>query len=430
VLFICADPVGAKMAGLGIRNWELARVLSAHARVTIAHGGTESVQNGALRTVPYRPHDPSAVLELLPDVDLAVAHPQWPTLTRAMRRSRARLVFDLYDPETLETLELLAGRPRLRRAQLTATTLDRLHDALRSGHHFMCASETQRDLWLGAMLGLRMIGPDGYDRDPSYRSVIDVVPFGLPDDAPGVDGGPGPRELLPGLTPESEIVLWNGGIWQWLDAPTAIRAIARVRVKRPRATLVFMGGAGDHPAARAAAEQARVLAGELGLLGSGVILNEGWVRYEERARWLAQAGCAIAAAHDHLETRFAFRTRLLDCLWSGLPVACTSGDELAAQVVREDLGAVAKPGDTEGLAFAIERILERGRDAYRERLRAAAQRATWSRAAQPLVHWVRNSGSAAPGRPASGAALRPPATQVARRIAYELVGRRLLDARR
>jgi glycosyltransferase involved in cell wall biosynthesis len=430
VLFVCADPVGAEMAGLGIRNWELARALSDRARVTIAHGGRESISEGPIRTIPFRPHDPRAVIGLLADTDVVVAHPQWPRLTRALRRSSAQVVFDLYDPETLETLELLAGRRRFARAQLTATTLDRLHDALRSGHHFMCASESQRDLWLGAILGLRMIDPSVYDRDPGYRSVIDVVPFGIPDVPPARDGGPGPRELLPGLAADAELVLWNGGIWQWLDASTAIRAIDALRRRRSRAVLVFMGGAGRHPAAQQSAAAARALADELGLLGTGVIFNDRWVPYAERSRWLIEADCAVAAAHDHLETRFAFRTRLLDCLWAGLPVACTTGDELAARVAREDLGAVAGPGDSDGLAAAIERILDNGRAAYAPQLRAAAQRSMWSHAAQPLIRWVHETSSAESGRPpASSAALRPPVAQVARRLAYETLGRRLLNRR-
>jgi glycosyltransferase involved in cell wall biosynthesis len=415
------------MAGLGIRNWELARVLSERAQVTIAHGGRESISEGPVRTIPFRPHAPRAVIGLLADTDVVVAHPQWPTLTRALRRSKARIVFDLYDPETLETLELLAGRRRFARAQLTATTLDRLHDALRTGHHFMCASESQRDLWLGAMLGLRMIDPSVYDRDPGYRSVIDAVPFGIPDGPPARDGGAGPRELLSGLKADSELVLWNGGLWQWLDASTAIRAIDALRRRRPQAVLVFMGGAGNHPAAEQSAAAARSLADRLGLLGTGVLFNDHWVPYAERARWLTDADCAVAAAHDHLETRFAFRTRLLDCLWAGLPVACTTGDELAARVAREDLGAVAAPGDADGLAAAIERILVRGRDAYGPQLCVAAQRATWSHAAQPLVKWLHDSSSVDLRPPASAAALRPPVAQVARRLAYEMVGRRLLE---
>ena len=68
-------------------------------------------------------------------------------------------------------------------------------DALHDGHHFLCASEKQRDLWLGAMMAERLIAPDVYDRDPSLRSLLDVVPFGVPSDAAGaVAGAPGPRE--------------------------------------------------------------------------------------------------------------------------------------------------------------------------------------------------------------------------------------------
>ncbi|MGZ4245995.1 MAG: hypothetical protein ACXVSE_17035, partial [Solirubrobacteraceae bacterium] len=89
VLFICADPVGEEMAGLGIRNWELAQVLRAHAEVTIAHGGRESMHEPGLRTVPFRPHAPDALRPLIADADTIVAHPQWPLVTRWLRSARA-----------------------------------------------------------------------------------------------------------------------------------------------------------------------------------------------------------------------------------------------------------------------------------------------------------------------------------------------------
>jgi hypothetical protein len=418
------------MAGLGIRNWELARTLRDCAQVTIAHGGREAGELDGVTLVPYRPHAPRAATDRLADADAVVTAPGWPPLMRALRRSSARVIVDLYDPETLETLELLSGRRRVVRAQAVAATLDRLHDALRTGHHFMCASESQRDLWLGAMLGLRMIDPDIYDRDPSYRSVIDLVPFGAPDDPPVVGDGPGPRELF-GLSADAELVLWNGGLWQWLDAETAVRALALLRERRPRATLVFMGGAGDHPAARRSAAAARALAADLGQLGSGVYFNERWVSYADRAAWLAQADCAVASARDHLESRFAFRTRVLDCLWAGLPIACTTGDELAERVAREGLGAVAAPGDAEGLARAMAEVLERGSATYAPALLAAATDARWSRAAMPLRRWVRAAAVPGDGAPRRAlGALRPPLAQRMRDGLYSTVGRRLLEARR
>ncbi len=55
---------------------------------------------------------------------------------------------------------------------------------LADADHLMCASEKQRDLWLGAMLGERMLTPEEQYRDPSLRWLIDCVPFGLPDEPP------------------------------------------------------------------------------------------------------------------------------------------------------------------------------------------------------------------------------------------------------
>ncbi len=427
LLLICADPVGEQMAGLGIRCWELARTLSSYASVTIAHGGHEQGEREGVRLFAFRPHAPGALREPIASADVVIAHPQWPLVDRWLRRSSARVIIDLYCPETLETLELLAGAGALERRQRTATTLDRLHAALRTGHNFICASEIQRDLWLGTMLALRMIAPELYDRDPSLREVIDLVPFGLPDTPPTPSGRGGPRAAIAALEPDSEIVLWNGGIWSWLDAESAIRAAAALAKRRPQLRLVFMGVAATHPAGAAAAEAAQCLAGELGVLDSIVHFHD-WIPYGERADWLAQAECAISAAGEHLETRFAYRTRLLDCFWAGLPVVCTSGDDLAERVEREGLGATAAPGDVEGLTAALERVLEAGRPAYATGLQAAASRQTWTRVATPIVRWISQPTPAR--RPGDGReVLRAPLAQRLREGAY-LAGGRALLARR
>ncbi len=426
VLFISADPVGTEMAGLGIRYWELARVLAGRAEVSIAHGGSIGEQVDGVTTFPFRPHAPATLRAPITQADVVVAHPQWPLVTRWLRRARARVIFDLYDPETLETLELLAGRPPLARRQLTATTLDRLHDALRTGHHFMCASEQQRDLWLGAMLALRLISPGAYDRDPDLREVIDLVPFGVPD-RPPPDGGPGAREAIAALPPDAEIVLWNGGLWSWLDADTAIRAVAALAEYRPRVRLVFMGVTPDHPASATTIAAAMELARELGVLGSIVHFHDRWVPYAERAAWLTTADCAVSTQRAHLETRFAFRTRLLDCFWAGLPVVCTTGDALAERVAADGLGAVAAAGDVDGLRAALAEVLDRGRSSYAEPLAAAAAAHTWSRAAAPLMRWIAETDASRPG--AEGGMLRRPLAQRVREAIY-LGGARSVLARR
>ncbi len=431
VLFISADPVGERMAGLGIRYTELAGVLANHAEVTVAHGGSSGgpLASG-IPTVAYRPHDPGPLRALIDTADVVVCHPQWPLVTSWLRRSAARVVFDLYDPETLETLELFAGRPTMYRRLMGQTTLDRLHGALRTGHHFMCASEKQRDLWLGALLAMRLIDPPRYDADPSLQTTIAAVPFGVPADppAPGPGADAGPRQTFSHVGEADELVLWNGGLWRWLDAETAVRAVCALAERRPGVRLVFMGGS-TQPAAVAATEQAREAARGLDALGGTVLFHEGWVPYDERQAWLAQANCALSTHRGHLETRFAFRTRLLDCFWAGLPVVCTRGDDLADRVERERLGVTVPEGDASAVAVAIETVLDEGRRSYAAALAGAAADYAWPRVAGPLVRWV-TTGEELPPRPGdTPGAVGPGAGQRFRDLAYLVAGRRLLASR-
>jgi len=151
------------------------------------------------------------------------------------------------------------------------------------------------------------------------------------------------------------------------------------------------------------------------------------VPYAERGAWLTQADCALSTHADHLETRFACRTRLLDCFWARLPIVCTSGDELAERVERERLGAVAPPRDHSALAAALTRVLENGRAEYAERLRLAAEQSSWERAARPLARWI--AAPPPPLRPGDTAgSVRPPAAQRLREIAYLAGGRLALNA--
>jgi glycosyltransferase involved in cell wall biosynthesis len=130
---------------------------------------------------------------------------------------------------------------------------------------------------------------------------------------------------------------------------------------------------------------ARRLAAELGILDRHVFFHDGWVPYAERASWLLDADCALACHDQHLETRFSFRTRYLDCLWAGLPLVCTEGDVLADRVDREGLGLTVPARDPQAVADALDAVLTRGRAAYAEPLARAAADYTWSRAARPLI---------------------------------------------
>ena len=401
VVFVYADRVAREMGGMGIRALELARALSPDADVSIAASESDGTDLG-VPVSTFDPHAPQALRDQLRGADTVVAQPQWPLAMRILGEADAQLIFDLYDPEVFGTLEHFKGRRPALRRQMSAFAADRVDQALRLADRVICASERQRDLWLGAMMSTGRLDAVAYSHDHTLRSVIDIVPFGVPEEPPERGSTPGPSELL-GIGKDDELVLWNGGIWSWLDAPGAIRAIGRVRSARPNARLVFMGSSRS-AAARSATAQAVELARELDLLGTGVLFHDGWVPYRERATWLLEADCAISAHLDHLEARYAHRTRMLDCFWAGLPIVCTSGDELADEVDRSDLGATAAPGDDGGLAAGLERVLARGRDDYAAGLAGAAGERTWARAAGALKSWINEPPPPRPrrtaGRPA------------------------------
>jgi glycosyltransferase involved in cell wall biosynthesis len=421
VLLISGEPLGATMAGPAIRAFQLGRVLSSVADVTVAGPGSSSASTPALKHVAYEPHDPRALREPISTADMIVAQPQWPLVTSWMRTSRARLVFDLFVPETLEALERYPGRS-WRARLLMAYMRDRLADALRAGHHFVCSSERQRDLWIGAMLDEGLLTPQVSARDPSLRSVIDLVPYGTPPEPAVATGRGGAAARFSGIEESDEVVLWASAIWPWFDAATAVRAMALLSARRPRARLVFMGQAAG--AAAQAADRTRALARELGLLDRFVFFNDRWVPYPERVDWLLEAACAVSTHFEHLETHFAFRTRFLDCFWAGLPIVSTRGDELSDSLEREGAGLAVAERDAQALADALEAVLARGRTAYQPALARLAERFAWERSAQPLVRWLqagtlppRLGGAAPPRRPG----------HLGRTVAYR-AGRGLLAA--
>jgi glycosyltransferase involved in cell wall biosynthesis len=251
----------------------------------------------------------------------------------------------------------------------------------------ICASEKQRDYYLGVLSALGRVNPYTHADDASLRRLIDVVPIGLPSEPPRHT-----RRVLkgvyPGIAADDKVLLWLSGIWNWFDAPTLIRAMVRIVTQRPDVKLLFMGA--RHPDPRAPNFQATAdtiaLSRELGLYDRHVFFSE-WVPYAERENYLLEADMAVSLHRDHLESRFAFRVRFLDYFWARLPMVVTRGDVLSDQVTTYGLGRVVAAGDVAGVAEAILTLLDTPdlRETYRPRFEAVAARYRWEVGAQPLV---------------------------------------------
>ena len=116
--------------------------------------------------------------------------------------------------------------------------------------------------------------------------------------------------------------------------------------------------------------------------------------YEERQNHFLEADVGVSTHFDHLETRFSFRTRVLDYFWTGLPVVATKGDSMADLIQQRDLGRTVEFEDPEGLAAAIVELVddEPRRRAVLENLAQVREEYRWSRVAEPIDAMIEHLG--------------------------------------
>jgi hypothetical protein len=396
IAIVTGEPLSAKMAGPAIRAWEIASALSVEHDVQLVTLGACSITDPRFRTASVSGRDLRKVeqwCDVLIFQGLVMAANSW------LADSEKVLVADVYDPFHLEQLEQAKDQGEQNRRQVVRDCVQALNDQLERGDFLLCASSKQRDFWLGQMSAVGRINPENYDYDESLDSLIAVVPFGVADTPPRRTR-PAIKGVVPGIRETDKVVLWGGGIYNWFDPLTLIRAIGRLRDERDDVKLFFLGlkhPNPDVPQMRMAV-QARDLADSLGLTGTHVFFNEEWVAYDDRQNYLLDADIGVSTHLQHVETQFSFRTRILDYLWAGLPIVATTGDTFGDEIVPQNgLGLTVPPEDVDALTDALRRLLD-DQALYancRDAIADYAPGATWSAVLRPLVDFCRSPRRAA-----------------------------------
>lgn len=381
---ISHQPVSGSMAGPSIRCWEFARALAADAEVKLIAPEPADLEPEGFTLEPYGAYGPA---EAAAGCDALICQGYTLSLYPELKQMGAFLVVDLYVPMALEALEQNSWLPEAERREAFSSTLTALMDQAAAGDFFICASERQRDYWLGLLTAAGRLNPDAYEGDEELRGLIDVVPFGVAAGEPE-SHGPVLKGVHPGIGAGDKLALWGGGIYNWLDPLTPVNAMALIGERRPDIKLYFLGT--RHPDPKVprmrAYDEAVELSRSMGLLDRTVFFNDQWVPYRQRGSYLLEADVGISANRPHVETRFSFRTRMLDYIWAGLPVVATDGDVLGNLVAGEGLGLVSPSGDAGAFAAALEKMVddEDLRRSCREHLAAQAAAMRWPRVVAPL----------------------------------------------
>ena len=391
VLVITGDPIGIKLAGPAIRAWNIAEALSADNEVTLM--SLTSVEElpapFALVYLAEGSHRAFAGWDAWADVIIFQGHAM--ESFPALERSDTVLIIDIYDPMHLEQLEQARELPlAVWNSHVEEATIS-LNKQLTRGDYFVCASDRQRIFYLGQLAALGRISPATYRDDPDLHGLISVVPFGLSRVLP-----PHERDVLkgvlPGIARDDKLLLWSGGLYNWFDPKTLIRAVGILSERRDTVRLFFQGTKHPHPGVpeMEVVSQSRALAAELGLADSSVFFNGSWVDYADRHNYLLEADAGVSTHFSHIETTMSFRTRILDYLWAGLPMVVTEGDVFAELIQNEGLGLVVAEKDPEALAAALERILFDEPFITQCRVNVARVREDfyWDRVLAPLVGFV------------------------------------------
>ena len=307
------------------------------------------------------------------------------------RQIKKPKVVDIYDPITLENLELRKFIDFKDRLTYHETDLDLILEQLALGDYFICSSEKQKDYWLGMLSAINRINPVTYSDNIKMEKLIGVVPFGLDNNAP-IKTKQVLKGVWQGISEEDKVIIWGGGIWNWFDPLTLIEAMNVICKKRKDIKLFFMGI--GHPSMNCdttVAEKCIEKSKEYDLYNKNIFFND-WVEYSQRQNYLLEADLGVSTYLNNLETRFSFRTRILDYLWCNLPMVLTKGDYMSELVENENLGICHNEKDFNELADMIIDLLE-DRSRYekaKQNINLVKQKFMWQFVVKPLENFCSN----------------------------------------
>ncbi len=378
------------MAGPGIRYYEIGKALSRYYKIALAAPNNDNDMPASEKDLTfYSLKTTQSLKKLYTNSAVVICQGYVTAKFPFLLTGKVPLIIDLYDPLHIEMLAINDAALQSRGVKsLYEKTLDMLLAQLKYGDFFICASERQRDFWLGMLSSVKRINPLTFKKDNSLRNLIDIVPFGFPQNPPTKTKSV-LKGVYPGINPTDKVILWGGGIWDWLDPITPIKAMAKIEKCRRDIKLFFLGIKRPSQKGKVltnAVQNTIETARKYNLLDRVVFFNKGWVPYEERHNYLLEADVGLITYKNTIETHLSWRTRTLDYIWADLPIICNNGDCLSQLVAEKKLGIVLDNSCEKNLADAIlSTINNRDKKEFKNNILKEKKDLTWENAIKPLI---------------------------------------------
>ena len=390
VLIITNDIVSNMMAGPGIRALEMARVLSSENEVILAIPNDTDLNVSNIRIIKYN-YKIINRLSKISDVIIIQGY----ILLRFpfLRKTKACLIVDMYDPFIFEIAEQFnEGGDINKLLWIHAEARNALNDQNKSGDCFLCASDKQKDFWIGMLTANNRINPVILKNDKNLEKFIRIVPFGLPVEEP-VHTRNVLKGVYPGINKNDKVIMWGGGIWDWFDPITLIKAVNEISKKRDDVKLFFMGV--KHPnsdvSKMSIISKVIELSKHFGINNKYVFFNQ-WVSYEDRQNYLLESDIGVSLHLESIEALYSFRTRILDYIWARLPILATKGDYMSNIIREKGLGIVVGYGNVKEVENAILKLLDDNseRNKIKRNCEYLRSEFTWHKVMLPVLEICRN----------------------------------------
>jgi len=360
-LLISDDIIGKNMAGPGIRVWEMALSLSKEEdfEVGLACPDFSKINikdHPELNIFKYSLQKENELIDFASQFDIFILSGYIFHKFPRLANLRKFIIADLYIPFALENLFVYdSNELKLEDRQLIHNRdLGVLTNLLLNSHHFLCANQRQKDFYSGMLTSINKINPYLLKFDKELSKIFTIVPYGIRQEKKKKDARV-LRGVIPGIKESDVILIWGGVISNWFDPFILIEAMEEVVKINPSIKLFFLSTKHPNPLLMKfpKADEAEKLASRKKLLNQSIFFNKNWIPYEERHNYFLESDVGVSTHLEHFETRFSFRTRILDYIYFNTPILCSKGDFFESYIENNSIGITVTPSDRGELKKAI-----------------------------------------------------------------------------
>jgi len=197
---------------------------------------------------------------------------------------------------------------------------------------------------------------------------------------------PAPQSTGPAPERDEFSVISTGSFNAWFDEEILFKAIVYAMKRNPRITFTCTGGAIPFSEDKYRSFQQSVSDSEF----RDRFRIAGWVDRGELERIQMTASAAVYTDISCSETVLGARTRVLDWISRGIPVACTDGAEISRTIADSGMGITVSSGESEALGEAFLKLASEPETAEQIKRSQASWRAgpgSMKTIFKPLIDW-------------------------------------------